>query len=361
MRYTNSNLPICDGCSFAEGFYCKKFSQECLTFNEDETAHQIPCLQCLDQDSYQAQEVKPQGVFDSSSFEKAYFHIPDFSILNTAIHIQTLQNKYPYVFYPNRVILEVYDAFPGCYWNGRSTLFGKPFLSIQEINEIKEKAEQHEIGINLTWNNHLIKTEDLNDRFCNIITELFHNSQHSITVSSKELYQYLKEHYPNFNYYQSVIATSFNNEVDLSQDFDMYLAPITYNNNEEKLSSIPISKRSTIEFLCNDNCFPLCKKNEHYGIVNYCLKNFARESCIFKHECPIDDKFSFYNTKHWPTTINPIDIDFYLEQGYSHFKLAGRGEQFPILLNRVLKYFVKPEFFDDIYFQLLGGDSNYSK
>jgi hypothetical protein len=112
-----------------------------------------------------------------------------------------LKDKYPQAFFENHKIYEIYGAFNGCSWNGRTPLFKKSFLSLQEINDIKQKAELHNIAINLTWNNHLIEEKDLNDRYCNIITELFHNGKHSITVASPILFNYLKEKYPNFTYY----------------------------------------------------------------------------------------------------------------------------------------------------------------
>jgi len=55
--------------------------------------------------------------------------------------------------------------------------------------------------MNLTWNNHLVSGTDVYDRFCNAITKVFHNGKHSITVASPELFNYLKEKYPNFTYY----------------------------------------------------------------------------------------------------------------------------------------------------------------
>lgn len=346
------NYPVCDKCQYEQLLYCKKYNTECVSINLLNNTYTIPCEQCLANDSYVIAKNKNQSLIT----KKAIFHIPDLSILDNIILLIEQQQKFPDAFYPNRIIGEIYDAFPGAIWNGRTPLFGKEFLSMQKIAEIKDKMEKYNLSLNLTWNNHLIKDMYLYDSYSNAITELFNNGQHSITVASIELLYYLKEHYPNYTFYQSHILTEKQYEININDLFDIYVISKKYNNNWEKLDSLSEVEKGKVEFLCNDNCFPGCNKNIHYETANQHLLLNCSETFNHTPKCLIDKNFKFYNTKHWPTTINPEDIDIYLDKGFQHFKLSGRGDDKEILLYKICKYFVKPEFFEDIYFSILGGN-----
>lgn len=347
------NYPVCDKCQYEKLLYCTKYNSECLSINLLNKTYSIPCEQCLINDSYiLVQENKDNNIIK----QKAIFHIPDLSILDNIILLIEKQKEFPDAFYPNRIIGEIYDAFPGAIWNGRTPLFGKEFLSMQKISEIKNKIEQNNLSLNLTWNNHLVKDMYLYDSYSNAITELFNNGCHSITVASIELLYYLKEHYPNYTFYQSHILSEKQYDLNINDMFDMYVMSKKYNNNWDKLNNLNNSDKEKIEFLCNDICFPNCNKNIHYETVNQHLLLNCSETVNHTPKCLIDKNFKFYNAKRWPTTINPEDIDKYVDNGFYHFKLAGRGDDKEILLYKICKYFVKPEFFEDIYFSILGGN-----
>ena len=287
---------------------------------------------------------------------KAYFHIPNVNILNNIIKLINYQKQFPYAFYENRVICEFYDAFPGAIWNGRTPLFNQPFLSIQQINEIKQKLEFNNLSLNLTWNNHLIESNHLHDTYSNNITELFNNGQHSVTIASDILFEYLKSKYPNYKFYQSHIKSEQDQNINFNSDYDFIIAPANFNNNVELLNSIPIDKRKKIEFLCNDACSADCNKIKHYDTVNQHLLLNCYETEQFTNKCPIRNNFfKLNNLKHQVTTISPLDSDSYIQLGFNHFKLAGRGDSILILLYKICEYFVKPQYLPDIYFSILGG------
>lgn len=346
------NYPICEGCQYSKLLFCDKYHQDCISIKLNNSTHIIPCAECLEHDSYTLKNNTNQN---KNFEEKAIFHIPDLSILDNIIILLEKQKEFPDAFYSNRTIGEIYDAFPGAIWNGRTPLFGKPFLSMQQINEIKQKLEKNNLSLNLTWNNHLVKDSYLFDTYSNCITELFNNGLHSVTIASPELFEYIKKEYCNYTFYQSHIYNERKYEIDLNNNYDIIVMPKRYNNNWEYLNTIEINKRNKIEFLCNDLCFPGCNKNLHYETVNQHLLMHCKESIEHTPNCLIDPNFKFYNTKRWPVTINPEDIDTYLKKGFCHFKLAGRGDDKEILLYKICKYLVRPEYFEDIYFSILGG------
>lgn len=343
------NYPVCEGCIHSSLLHCNKFNKECLSVSFGVDRHQLVCLDCLNEDSYEfgyTEEKKYEGLI-------ACMHMPGpehFDLFKSMIKFQEF---YPEACYPNRKITEIYGAFPGAIWNGRTTDYGQKTMTIQEIDIFRQDAEALGLSVNLTWNNHLVSGTDVYDRTCNAITEVFNNGKHSITVASKELFDYLKDKYPNFKYYQSVITTSNDKEFTKKDPrFDFYLMNRNLNNNWEVLSKIPEEDRSSIEFLCNDICTPICNRMGHYNIVNACLLNRSDETCLGTY-CTIDHDFSQYNMKRWPMTINPSDIDKYLENGYCHFKICGRWENDIDIAMKLANYMVKPEFVEDAIYWLM--------
>lgn len=341
--------PACNGCKYEQLLHCSKYNTFCFSIYNNQHI-QIPCESCLIEDSYE----KNNLININTNIQKqAFFHIPGIYYLDDIISLIKIKEKYPQAFYDYVKIYEIYGAFNGCCWNGRTPLFDKPYLSIQEIYKIKEQIESLGLSINLTWNNNMIEENDIYDRYCNTITELFHNGQHSITVSSPILFNYLKNTYPNYTYYQSIIENENKINFNLSDNYDLQVINKNYNNDWEKLNQFSNIEKNKIVFLCNDNCFPLCQRKKHYDAVNYCLLRQGHESSCFNNKCCIDHDFTFINTKNWPTTITPELIPQYLNNNFIHFKIVGRGESRNILLYNLCKYFIKPEFFEDIYFSLI--------
>ena len=342
------NYPVCDGCIHSELFKCKKFNEKCPSFMFGEKRYQTACLSCLNDDSYEF-GLKTE---EENGSNIAYFHMPGPENFDMIFSLLKFQQYYPQACYPNRQVSEIYGAWPGAIWNGRTTDYGFPTATIQEIDLFRKKIEALGITMNLTWNNHLVKGTDVYDRFCNNITEIFHNGKHSITVGSPELFAYLKEKFPNFKYYQSVIVSSNDKEFKYDDSYDMQLMVRNLNNNWDELLKIPEDQRNRIEFLCNDICTPICNRMGHYNVVNACLLNRSDETCLGNY-CTIDHDFSQYNLRTWPITINPEDIDDYVKHKFIHFKLCGRYENDPSLALKFSRYFAKPEFADDLFFWLL--------
>lgn len=347
------NQPVCDNCEYSKLLYCNKYKKQCISIGLFNETHMVPCEDCLNIDSFKNKDNQNKQQDIETLENKALFHIPDLSILDNILLLLEKRKIFPDAFFPNREIIEIYDSFSGALWNGRNPMFNKQFLSMQEINKIKNKLEDNNISLNLTWNNHLIKNDYLLDTYSNCITELFNNGLHSVTIASDELLEYIKSHYPNYTFYQSHIKSERQFQLEINNNYDIYVAPKNYNNNWDLLNQIQETDKHKIEFLCNDICFPLCNKNLHYETVNQHLLLNCNETCGHTYPCLIDHNFSFYNTQKWPTTINPEDIDNYIKNGFIHFKLSGRGEKKEILLYKICKYFIKSEYFEDIYFSLL--------
>ena len=341
--------PVCIGCKYSALHYCNKFNKTCLSVALNGTRTNLICNDCLTNDSYEEGEFIPE---EKNTLDKkiGYFHLPGLSHFNEYVSLFKMRELYPEVFYENRQISEIYGAFAGCIWNGRTPNFSQDGpVCIEDIILFKDLLEQFNISINLTWNNHLISGTDIYDRFCNAITEVFHNGKHSITVASLELFNYLKEKYPNYTYYQSVINVSNDSNGLVKKDnrFDMYLWNRKLNNDWDELLKIPTEERKKIEFLCNDTCTPICDRMVHYNLANACIRDRRDECCYIGDYCTIDHDFIRFNANNWPLTINTEDIDKYIENDFIHFKLCSRGDMSPIVLMKVIPYLVKPQYIED--------------
>ena len=340
--------PVCKGCKHSSLHFCNKFNKTCLSVSLNANRTNLPCTDCLENDSYE--EGLPEIKTKDFNKKIGYFHMPGFADFRNFVSLLKFKEYYPEAFYENREISEFYGAFTGCIWNGRSpNLYQEGPVTLEEIVEFRNQIEELGLSVNLTWNNHLISGTDVYDRYCNKITEIFHNGKHSITVASLELFNYLKENYPNYKYYQSVIVTSHDTEglVKKDENFDMYLWTRNLNNNWDELLKVPEEERSKIEFLCTDTCTPICDRMVHYNLVNSCLRDRRDESFYIGDYCTIDHDFIRFNANNWPVNISTEQIDKYIENGFIHFKLCSRGDITPILFMKVIPYLVKPEYIED--------------
>lgn len=339
---------VCSNCIYQSLHYCNKYNEKCVTMYLNGKQEQLCCSKCCAEDGrHPGIPFKPKN----NKQKIGYFHMPGPENLDIFASLIIMKQKYPEAFYENREISEIYGAFPGAIWNGRTVNFDGPALSIEIIDNVRQRIESLGLSMNLTWNNHLVNGVDVYDRFCNAITEVFHNGKHSITVASPELFEYLKTNYPNFKYYQSVITTE-QDKVFVKKDerFDMYLMNRSLNNNWNELLKIPEEERSKFEFLCNDACTPICYRTGHYDHVNSRLLNrFNEEPDFTKNYCTIDHDFMLYNVNMWPITIKSNDIDKYIENGYIHFKMCSRGDPDAILAYKMAHYLAKPQYHADVF------------
>ena len=343
MKIIN-NHQVCNGCKYSSLHYCNYYNEECLSIRLQNQRYQLACLSCQKNDSY---TFGLPILCEHQNNNIAYFRLPGLQNLDSIKTFIKMKEYYPEVFYDNRIIMAIYDSFPGTIWNGRQANFQDKNYSVEELITLRDTLEQLNLQLNITWNNHLIEENDLTDKFCNIITEIFHNGKHSITVASPVLFQYLKNNYPNYIYYQSVISNEHN--LDNTNNYDMIVLNRKLNNNWNYLNMIPMEKRHTIELLCNDTCTPFCNRLYHYTLDNEYILNRKNPDDYIYDYCSIDHDFTYFNNERWPLTINPNMVDDYLNAGFSHFKLCGRNDPEPIFILKMIQYLVKPQYHMDVF------------
>lgn len=336
-----NNYPVCNGCKWSSLHTCHKFNKECLSVRLNGKRYQLICTDCLNEDSWE------EGQWEIPKYKGniGYFHLPGTQYWAYWKSLLRLKQLYPEVFIENRDIKEIYGNFPGSIWNGRSPDYGDTVLTIQDLEKIRQEIEELGIRLNLTFNNSMVEETDIYDRWSNSIASVFHNGKHAITVASPILFKYLKEKYPNYEYYRSVIPTEKEEPIN-DDNFDYILWPRKYNNNWEELNKIPSEQRTRYEFLCNDGCTPICDRSVHYKICNSCLLQRSDENTVLGNYCTIDHDFMGYNTYRWPMSINPEDINLYIDNNFVHFKLCSRGDSSTLLMYKTIKYLIKPQYIE---------------
>ncbi len=278
---------------------------------------------------------------------------------NTALfHLPGLFGFYEFykvflpLFYENRDcfyewadIASLYGAPADCIWGGGR--FGS-----EDGNAADVLALMREYGISarLTFSNSLLREEHLSDRKCNKLCEMFARSGvgNGVIVHSDLLTDYIKKNYPDLYLISSTtkVLTDFDDfSAELKNDSFRFVVPdFRLNRQLEKLNELPQEYKDKVEFLCNECCYIGCRDRKA------CYENVSRrilgENCTeFRCTAPDgEDGYRFSKAMKNPAFIGVDDIrETYLPNGFSNFKIEGRGLGTAIILEFLLYYMTKPE------------------
>ena len=112
-----------------------------------------------------------------------------------------------------------------------------------------------------------------------------------------------------------------------------------------KLNTLTESQRRKVEFLCNECCWYACPDRKAcYESVS--RKNLGEDHT--EHICSSPDAkrgYRFSDAMKNPGFIGIEEIQrIYLPNGFSHFKIEGRGLGSAVILEFLLYYMTKPEY-----------------
>lgn len=265
-------------------------------------------------------------------------------------YLHFLYREHPETIRPNTEIASIFGNFPWCVWNGGGIdRADMPFMREQIEEYVHFYNFEMKVPLRLTFTNPLISEEQLKDTYANMIAEVCHNGHNEILTSSPVLENYLREKYPNYKYCKSIIG-SREVAIDLDDKYDLVVARRAVNNNWDILDTVPLEKRTSIEFLCTDPCPVDCPRiYSHY-------RAFARATLEYTVEEPMADcsmhkvkgPFPHNYMRQLSTTITREMIDEqYIPKGFNQFKVSGRGSMTGPLLG-AMAYIVKPEYHEDL-------------
>ena len=239
------------------------------------------------------------------------------------------------------------DRPADCIWGGGRAGFGD-----ENPAEVAELMREYAVSARLTFSNTLLREEHLTDRKCNALCTLFEKNgpkENGVIVGSDLLAEYMREHYPGLYLVSSTtkVLTEFSRfERELERAEFRYVVPdFRLNNARSRLKALPEALKRKVEFLCNECCRFDCPDRKA------CYENVSRknlgEDCP-DHVCASPDAgrgYRFSEAMKNPGFIGlPEILDFYLPNGFSHFKIEGRSLGSAIVLEFLLYYMTKPEY-----------------
>lgn len=284
------------------------------------------------------------------NIKPARFHLPGlFEFFELyRIFIPLFFNRREY-FYDWVEIDSIYGAPADCIWGGGRAGFGE-----DNAEDILALLNEYGISARLTFSNSLLKEEHLSDSKCNRLCRTFSKASYSarkngIIVHSEILLDYLRNKFPDFYFVSSTtkVLTSFSEfEKELERKEFAYVVPdFRLNKQFDRLSSLSENKKAKVEFLCNECCWTGCNDRKK------CYENVSRK--ILGENCPDficrspegNKGYRFSTAMKSPAFIGIDDIkNIYLPNGFSNFKIEGRGLGSAMVLEFLLYYMVKPEF-----------------
>lgn len=284
------------------------------------------------------------------NIKPARFHLPGlFEFFELyRIFIPLFFNRREY-FYDWVEIDSIYGAPADCIWGGGRAGFGE-----DNSEDILALLNEYGISARLTFSNSLLKEEHLSDYKCNRLCRTFSKAscgarKNGIIVHSEILLDYLRNKFPGFYFVSSTtkVLTSFSEfEKELERKEFSYVVPdFRLNKQFDRLSSLSENKKAKVEFLCNECCWTGCNDRKK------CYENVSRK--ILGENCPDficrspegSKGYRFSTAMKSPAFIGIDDIkNIYLPNGFSNFKIEGRGLGSAMVLEFLLYYMVKPEF-----------------
>lgn len=279
---------------------------------------------------------------------QAVYHLPGlFEFYDLYKSFLPLFREHREWFYDWCGIGSVYGAPAGCRWDGGRAGFGET-----EPAMAAELAREYGISARLTFSNSLLREEDLPDPMCNRLCALFERNgpvPGGVILSSDLLLDYLREKYPGFYFVSSTtkVLTDFREfREELERPAFRYVVPdFRLNKARDDLNSLGQELKEKVEFLCNEACWFECPDRKA------CYENVSRknlgEDCG-DHLCvsPYAQRgYRFSDAMRNPGFIGIREIqDFYLPNGFRHFKIEGRSLGSAVMLEILLYYLTRPEY-----------------
>lgn len=263
----------------------------------------------------------------------------------------SLMRDNPYKFYDDIKITSVYGSYPTIL-NG-----GRPIKGDFEIKEVKKHIKiLNELGIKARWTftNLLVDEQSLLDPVANAIlkyTEQYQTIKNDVNVASPLLKSYIENNYPNLNTVWSTTLCLKEPEIinEYSKE-NIVVVDYTINNDFKKIDQLLY--KNNIEILVNEACKSNClvRKKHYLAISEYNM--LKCDECM---QCIYPAHWNYYrsctNKEHY-VDINNIRHN-YLKRGINKFKINGRSQIELNVVESYVNYFVKPEYRDEIRFDLL--------
>ena len=269
--------------------------------------------------------------------------------------------EFPWILKDNVVIDSVYGS-PTCIWNGGRTL-ANTYYNKQQLKNIHDAYNSLGVNVRFVFTNPFLNKNDLYDRYCNLIMDIFQDLLPEVVINSPLLEEYLRSKYPTVSFVSSTTKRLRNSQEQLNElrhDYKYVCLDYDYNHNYTFLNSIHEKERNRVEILLNSRCPKGCdvrvlhqefsaKRQLEFDTDDvYNLSESFYKGCpLVKRNKELPCSEHGYTKSFLGDTnyILPQDIDKYLDMGYFHFKIQGRELTVSQLLAEFFPYIIKPEFY----------------
>lgn len=276
----------------------------------------------------------------------AFYHLPGlFEFYDLYKVFLPLYREHREYFYDWCEIGSIYGAPHDCLWGGGRVGFGEA-----DPGDVASLMNEYGISARLTFSNSLLREEHLTDKRCNALCRLFEHGavENGIVIYSDLLLEYIKENYPGFYFVSSTtkVLTEFGDlKAELDREDYRFVVPDFRLNKDARLSALTDGQKQKVEFLCNECCWFGCYDRKK------CYENVSRKSLgedCADHICVSPDAakgYRFSEAMKNPGFIGIDDIrDRYIPNGFTNFKIEGRGLGSAVALEFLLYYMTKPEY-----------------
>ena len=267
-----------------------------------------------------------------------YYHLPGlFEFYEFYKAFLRLYREHREYFYDWCEIGSIYGAPADCIWGGGRVGFGDA-----DARDVAALMREYGISARLTFSNSLIREEHLSDRRCNELCRMFEGNN-GVIIHSDLLLDYIKKNYPGFYFVSSTTKVltdfeEFKKELD-REEFSFVVPDFRLNKSFDELKKLTPAQKQKAEFLCNECCWFDCydRKNCYENVSRKALGEDAQD-----HVCVspfASEGYRFSKAMENPGFIGIDDIqDFYMKEGFSHFKIEGRSLGSAIVLEFLLYY-----------------------
>lgn len=258
-------------------------------------------------------------------------------------NFKLLYNTHKNFFKTNLNFSTVDGNFPYCYWNGGYNNNIGPGVIYDNFFTLNNDTS---IPLRINCSNIYLQKKDFYDTMANTILKICENGSNEIELSNLELFNYLKNKYPNYKYIFSKEADLINpftpdiiNCINESKNFKLISLPPSLSKNLNFLKQIENKKNIelSINATCDINCenYNKCLLQSHISQYNYSKENYFN---ICKKRKPYQE-------------IDPLisleDIEkIYIPLGFTHFSIGEiNHNDIDNYKDFLIKYFIKPEYY----------------
>lgn len=240
--------------------------------------------------------------------------------------IDIVRSKFQY-----KVPIKFIHGGTNCLWGGGRNMI-KSFGFTKSVKAYENEffaLKKRGIKPLLTFSNHLIEKNELEDKESNEILEIVNEFNCGVIVSSYLLKNYIYQKYPNVEITASAIIPALSTK---KRDKDLYNI-LEYSFKKYVLHpddnfNIPLLfqlKKQKAEILINERCLSNCKiRAKHYDSIVYCNKNKTQNH--FMRKCKSLPLTKQKRCTDRNITLSLVEVEYLYKLGFRNFKIQGRAD-----------------------------------